>query len=201
MASVYDILDKTSFSQKDLEKLLLCEGEEKTLLFRKAAEIKDLYIGKKVFFRGLIEFSNVCDKDCFYCGIRKSNDQVKRYNLNDNEILNAARFADESNFGSVVLQSGENGSPAFADRIENLIRQIKHLSNNRLGITLSVGEQTESVYRRWFEAGAHRYLLRIETSNPTLYQKIHPDNELHNFENRMNCLQLLREIGYQVGTG
>ncbi|MEI6143062.1 MAG: radical SAM protein, partial [Mariniphaga sp.] len=99
------------------------------------------------------------------------------------------------------LQSGENGSPAFADRIENLIRQIKQLSNNRLGITLSVGEQSENVYRRWFSAGAHRYLLRIETSNPLLYKKIHPDNQLHNFENRMNCLHLLREVGYQVGTG
>ena len=201
MTSISTILDQTFFSRTNLEHLLLCEGEEKTLLFRKAAEIKELYVGKKVYFRGLIEFSNVCDKDCFYCGIRKSNDQVKRYNLNDNEILNAARFADENNFGSVVLQSGENGSPAFADRIENLIRQIKHLSNNRLGITLSVWEQSETVYRRWFEAGAHRYLLRIETSNPALYRKIHPVNELHNFENRMNCLQLLREIGYQVGTG
>jgi biotin synthase len=201
MASISDILDQTALSQADLEQLLQCEGEEKGLLFRKAAEIKDLYVGKKVYFRGLIEFSNVCEKDCFYCGIRKSNHPVKRYNLNDNEILDAARFADENNFGSVVLQSGENSSPVFADRIENLIKEMKQLSNNRLGITLSVGEQSENVYRQWFEAGAHRYLLRIETSNPMLYRKIHPNNQLHNFEQRLNCLYLLRKIGYQVGTG
>ena len=201
MTYISTILEKTSFLQKDLEQLLECEGEEIVLLFRKAVEIKESVIGKKVYFRGLIEFSNVCDKDCFYCGIRKSNQTVKRYNLNDNEILDAARFADENNFGSVVLQSGENSSPAFADRIENLIKEIKQLSTNRLGITLSVGEQSETVYRRWFEAGAHRYLLRIESSNPLLYQKIHPNNQLHNFEQRLNCLHLLREIGYQVGTG
>ncbi len=201
MTSISTILEKTSFSQKDLEQLLQCEGEEKTLLFMKSAETKESFVGKKVYFRGLIEFSNVCDKDCFYCGIRKSNDQVKRYNLNDSEILDAVRFAHENNFGSVVLQSGENGSPVFTDRIENLIREIKQLSNNRLGITLSVGEQSETVYRRWFEAGAHRYLLRIETSNPFLYRKIHPDNELHIYDTRMNCLYLLRKIGYQVGTG
>ena len=201
MASISDIFDQTALTQADLEQLLQCEGEEKILLFRKAAEVKEASVGKKVYFRGLIEFSNVCEKDCFYCGIRKSNHTVKRYNLNDNEILDAARFAENNNFGSVVLQSGENSSPAFADRIENLITEMKQLSNNRLGITLSVGEQSEAVYRRWFEAGAHRYLLRIETSNPALYPKIHPDNELHNFENRMNCLYHLREIGYQVGTG
>ena len=201
MTSKATIFEKTSFSQAELEQLLQCKGEEKVLLFRKAADIKESFVGKKVYFRGLIEFSNVCDKDCFYCGIRKSNHLVKRYNLNDDEILKAAQFADENNFGSVVLQSGENGSPAFADRIKNLIKEIKQLSNNRLGITLSVGEQSEDVYRCWFEAGAHRYLLRIETSNPLLYQKIHPDNKLHNFEQRLNCLYTLQSIGYQVGTG
>lgn len=200
-SDISTILEQTSFSQSDLQQLLQCEGEEMRLLFTKSGEVKKLTVGNKVYFRGLVEFSNVCDKDCYYCGIRKSNQTVRRYNLTDDEILDAARFADENRFGSVVLQSGENSSPAFSDRIESLVNQIKQLSNNRLGITLSVGEQTEPVYKRWFEAGAHRYLLRIETTNPLLYHKIHPNDQLHDFNRRLDCLHFLQNIGYQVGTG
>ena len=201
MSNIPDILTQSSFSHSDLEQLLQCEGEDKHLLFVAGRTIKELYVGNKVYFRGLIEFSNICAKDCYYCGIRRSNDAVHRYNLTDDEILDAARFADENNFGSVVLQSGENSSQAFAQRIANLIAEIKHLSNNRLGITLSVGEQSEEVYRQWYEAGAHRYLLRIETSNPLLYHKIHPQDPQHDFNRRLGCLHALREIGYQTGTG
>ena len=201
MSTISSIIDQSSFSHSDLEQLLQCDGDEKRLLFKKGGEAKDLIVGNKVYFRGLIEFSNVCDKDCYYCGIRNSNQAVKRYNLSDSEILDAARFADENKFGSVVLQSGENSSPAFADRITNLITHIKQLSNGSLGITLSVGEQSESVYRRWFEAGAHRYLLRIETTNQSLYHKIHPNDQLHDFNHRMDCLHSLKKIGYQTGTG
>jgi len=92
-------------------------------------------------------------------------------------------------------------SPSFVKRVENLLKKIKQLSNNELGITLSCGEQTRETYRRWFENGAHRYLLRIEASNPELYHKIHPNNDKHSFEKRLEALQLLRETGYQVGTG
>ncbi|HEY3390657.1 MAG TPA: [FeFe] hydrogenase H-cluster radical SAM maturase HydE [Prolixibacteraceae bacterium] len=201
MVSISTILEQSSFSHSDLEQLLLCEGDEKRLLFKKSGEIKEFFVGNKVYFRGLIEFSNVCDKDCYYCGIRKSNHTVRRYNLTDAEILEAAHFADENKFGSVVLQSGENSSSAFAGRITHLVRQIKQLSNGRLGITLSVGEQQEEVYRQWFEEGAHRYLLRIETTNQSLYHKIHPDSQLHDFNHRLDCLNSLREIGYQTGTG
>ena len=201
MKSITSIIGQSSFSQSDLEQLLLCEGDEKQLLFKEGCRIKELFVGNKVYFRGLIEFSNICDKDCFYCGIRNSNLSVRRYNLNDSEILNAARFADENGFGSVVLQSGENSSSAFADRIANLVSKIKQMSNGRLGITLSVGEQTDAVYRRWFNAGAHRYLLRIETTNQELFRRIHPDNQLHDFNCRMDCLYSLKGIGFQTGTG
>jgi biotin synthase len=201
MPGISSILEQSTLSYSDLEQLLQCEGEEKRQLFNKGSAIKKLYVGNKVYFRGLVEFSNVCDKDCYYCGIRKSNHSVRRYNLTDSEILDAARFADENRFGSVVLQAGESSSPAFSDRIANLITQIKQISNGRLGITLSVGEQPEQVYRRWFEAGAHRYLLRIETTNQILFHKIHPDNEQHDFNRRLDCLHSLREIGYQTGTG
>ncbi len=193
------ILQKEILTRDDLTRLLKSEGVDREMLFRKANEIKLAHVGKKVYFRGLIEFSNICSKDCYYCGIRNSNKQVKRYNLSDEEILKAARFAYDNNYGSLVLQSGEIESEAFANRIEDLLKEIKALSADKLGITLSLGEQSEEVYRRWFKAGAHRYLLRIETSNSSLYQKIHPDN--HYFESRLKSLRSLQEIGYQTGTG
>jgi len=201
MSNIPEILTQSSFSNSNLVQLLECEGEDKHLLYEAARTTRELYVGNKVYFRGLIEFSNICAKDCYYCGIRRSNDAVHRYNLTDNEILDAARFADQNQFGSVVLQSGENNSPAFAKRISSLVAEIKRISNHRLGITLSVGEQSEEVYRQWHEAGAHRYLLRIETTNPALYSKIHPQDSLHDFYHRLDCLHALRGMGYQTGTG
>lgn len=179
--------------------LNLKDEEDVRRLLEAAYRIKLKYVGPVVHFRGLIEFSNICKKDCFYCGIRKSNRNVVRYLMSEEEILEAARFAYESNYGSVVLQSGELESPMNTDFVEKMVRAIKGLSNGRLGITLSVGEQNEETYRRWFAAGAHRYLLRIETSNETLYRHLHPKD--HSFPRRIGCLNLLKEIGYQVGTG
>lgn len=193
------LLDKTDFTKAEIVELLNADGDSCSKLFAVADEIKREYIGSKVYFRGLIEFSNICSKDCFYCGIRKSNTNVHRYNLSDNEILDAARFAYENNYGSLVLQSGEIGNDQFAGRIENLLKKIKALSDDKLGITLSVGEQPRDVYKRWFDAGAHRYLLRIETSIRQLYRRLHPDG--HSFENRLKCLKTLQDIGYQTGTG
>jgi biotin synthase len=154
-----------------------------------------------VHFRGLVEFSNICGKDCYYCGIRKSNLAAQRYNLTDGQILDAARFARENGYGSFVMQSGELESPAFTARIENLLKEIKKLSDGKLGITLSLGEQSREVYERWFKAGAHRYLLRIETSNPELYKRYHPNDSHHDFQRRVDCLYSLQYIGYQTGTG
>ena len=195
------ILDKGSFTKEDIIQLLSVQGEEKSLLFRKSAEIKEKFIGKKLWFRGLIEFSNICSKDCLYCGIRKGNKNLVRYNLDDEEILAAAKFAYDNHYGSVALQSGELESPHVTSRIENLLHRIKDMSKGELGITLSVGEQEPEVYRRWYEAGAHRYLLRIEATNESLYRKIHPDNPEHDFRRRLDCLKSLQEIGYQTGTG
>ena len=198
---IKDILNKESLTRTDIVKLLECEGEERKALFAKSAEVKEKYIGKKVWLRGLIEFSNICRKDCLYCGIRKSIGSLIRYNMTDEEIIHAAMFAYENNYGSIALQSGELESPNVTRRIEDLIREIKRLSSGKLGITLSVGEQTHDVYKRWFEAGAHRYLLRIETANESLYRKIHPNNEAHDFNRRIACLKSLQNIGYQTGTG
>lgn len=188
-------------NRAEIIQLLKAKGEERTRLLKRAQEVKEREVGNKVYFRGLIEFSNICSKDCLYCGIRNSNQKVVRYDASDEEILQACRFAWENRFASVVLQSGEISSQAYVKRIDSLLRKIKQISNNELGITLSCGEQSRETYRRWFESGAHRYLLRIESSNPDLYYKIHPENERHSFERRVEALGLLKETGYQVGTG
>jgi biotin synthase len=198
---IKEILENEDFTRENIISLLESEGEDKTCLFHRSAEIKEKYIGNKVWFRGLIEFSNVCGKDCLYCGIRKGNKNLKRYNLSDDEILAAARFAYVNRYGSIAMQSGEIESDFFSDRVEILLNKIKELSNGELGITLSVGEQEPEVYQRWFDAGAHRYLLRVESTNEILYHKIHPDDSKHDFNRRLNCLKSLQDIGYQTGTG
>src|SRR5674476_259092 len=196
-----EILEQDTFTRENIISLLESEGEDRTLLFRKSAEVKEKYIGNKVWFRGLIEFSNICGKDCLYCGIRKGNKNLTRYNLSDDEILAAAKFAYVNRYGSIALQSGELESRFVADRIESLLHRIKDLSDGKLGVTLSVGEQETEVYKRWFEAGAHRYLLRIESTNQSLYNRIHPDDSKHDFKRRLDCLKSLQDIGYQTGTG
>ncbi len=195
------ILEREEFSREDLVRLLSADEKERKLLYAKAAETKAKQVGKKVFYRGLIEFSNICGKNCYYCGIRRDNRNIRRYNLGDREILKAVEFAYNNRYASVVLQSGEIENKGFTDRIESLLKEIKRISNNELGITLSLGEQTGDVYQRWFDAGAHRYLLRIESSSPELYAKIHPDDNSHNFNRRLECLRTLKNIGYQTGTG
>jgi len=196
-----DILKQDEFSSEDLARLLGAEGTDRLALFSASAVRKEATVGNKVYFRGLVEFSNECSKDCLYCGIRNSNTKVVRYEAADEDILAACRFAWENNFGSVVLQSGELSSSNFINRVDQLVKQIKTMSNGELGITLSCGEQSRESYQRWFESGAHRYLLRIESSNPGLYARIHPNNDHHSFERRLNCLRILKECGYQVGTG
>jgi biotin synthase len=181
--------------------LLKSKGEERTALLKKSQQVKNDVLGNKVYFRGLIEFSNICSKDCLYCGIRKNNSNVMRYEATNEEILEACTFAWENKFASVVLQSGEVSSPAFVKRVDALLKKIKQVSNNELGITLSCGEQTRETYLRWKKSGAHRYLLRIESSNPELYYKIHPNDKKHSFEKRLEALRFLKETGYQVGTG
>jgi biotin synthase len=198
---VDEILAKGQPDREDLIHLLETKGETMKELFGHGLATREREIGEKVHFRGLIEFSNICGKDCYYCGIRKSNRNVHRYNLSDEQILEAARFAHEQRFGSIVLQSGELESPEFTHRIEHLLHEIKKLSGGSLGITLSLGEQEPEVYERWFDAGAHRYLLRIETSSPELYRRLHPDDHRHSHQRRLECLHHLKSIGYQTGTG
>ncbi|HSV43338.1 MAG TPA: [FeFe] hydrogenase H-cluster radical SAM maturase HydE [Candidatus Bathyarchaeia archaeon] len=168
-------------------------------VLEEAYAVKKKYVGTTVYFRGIIEFSNICQKNCFYCGIRSDNQGLTRYQMTEAEIVETALLADRMNYGSIVLQSGERQDADFIKFVQKVLRAIKHETRNRLGVTLSVGEQTRDTYARWFDAGAHRYLLRIETSNPVLYKKLHP--ACHDHATRVKCLDFLRQTNYQVGTG
>ncbi len=195
------IVNNQTLTRDNLSFLISLEGEERDYFLKSLGNKYIETLGTKVYFRGLVEFSNYCTKDCYYCGIRKSNSHSERYDIDDKAIVEAAIFAHQNKYGSLVLQSGERSDKAFTARITKLLKAIKAATNNELGITISLGEQSEEVYREWFEAGAHRYLLRIESSNRDLYYKIHPEDEKHCFETRINCLKALQNIGYQTGTG
>ncbi len=196
-----DIIRGDNHTREQIETMLSSNGEEKKMLFKAASEIKERYVGKKVYYRGLIEFSNVCGKNCLYCGIRRGNRNLERYNLTDDEIVEAALFAYRNDYGSIALQSGEIESDTFADRVEGLLKRVMEATDNSLGITISLGEQEPAVYRRWREAGARRYLLRIEASDPSLYKRLHPDDGHHLFKRRVESLNTLKELDYQTGTG
>jgi len=199
--SISEILEQSDFSKEDLISLLSANEQDRQLIFTKSSEVKLAHVGNKVYYRGLIEFSNLCGKNCFYCGIRAGNTHTHRYEITEDEILTAARYAYENKFGSIVIQAGERSDKNFIERIANIVTRVKELSKGELGITLSLGEQTEDTYRLWYECGAHRYLLRIEVSNPELYAKFHPNDKKHDFQTRINSLHLLRKVGFQVGTG
>jgi len=195
------LLKKETLPKDEMIELLKAKNEDLDYLFKKAYEVKLKYVGNKVFFRGIIEYSNICKKNCFYCGLRRDNKSINRYTMEDSEVIEAALFAYNNKFGSIVLQSGENSSPEFVKKISYLLKTIKEKTNNRLRITLSLGEQSYETYKEWFINGAHRYLLRIEVSNPILYSKLHPKDNLHDYQVRLNSLNYLKQIGYQVGTG
>ena len=201
---LYQIKEKVTnnqdLSKSDLEYMLSIQNDEELKeLFDFAYQIKKKYVGTKAYFRGIVEFSNICEKDCFYCGIRKSNKNTSRFLIPEKDIIKSAVWAYEADYGSAVLQSGERMDQPFIEMVERILKEIKAQTNGKLGITLSLGEQTEETYRKWFEAGAHRYLLRIETTNKELYSKLHPAD--HSFDKRVECLTKLRRAGFQVGTG
>ncbi len=198
------ILKKANSGQEltpaEMKMLLeITDPEELQALYDCAYRVKAKHVGKVTYFRGIIECSNICTKDCYYCGIRKSNTNVERFQMDEDEIVREAIWAFDNEYGSAVIQSGERQDAAYIDMIERVLVRIKEQTGGKLGITLSLGEQTEKTYRRWREAGAHRYLLRIETTNPKIYRKLHPEN--HELEARKHCLALLKKTGYQVGTG
>ena len=163
----------------------------------KAVFARKRIYGNKIFVRGLIEISNICKNDCLYCGIRKANANCQRYRLSKEEILSCCDEGDKLGFKTFVLQGGEDGH--FSDDLLcEIIREIK-ARHSDCAVTLSLGERSKESYARLKTAGADRYLLRHETADKAHYEKLHP--EKMSFENRMNCLKILKELGYQTGCG
>jgi biotin synthase len=203
--TIQNILQKNVFDKNDVTALLSASSPgDIDAIKRRAHEILLKQCGATVYFRGLVEFSNKCINDCLYCGIRKSNAHVRRYLLSKEEICAAARFCADAGYGSIVLQSGERRDEKFVSFIEDVVSAMKSATVSKqlphgLGVTLCVGEQTEETYKRFFKAGAHRYLLRIETTSPSLFARIHPASQ--KISTRMECLDRLKRAGFQVGTG
>ena len=187
-----------TLSDEELLALITMEDREADrYLAQQAAQVRDRVYGKRVFIRGLIEFTNYCRNDCNYCGIRRSNRNCSRYRLTQEQILGCCEAGYGLGFRTFVLQGGED--PWFnRERITELVRAIKGKFPD-CALTLSVGEKDRVTYQEWFDAGADRYLLRHETADPDHYALLHP-KEL-SLENRMRCLRDLKDIGYQTGCG
>ncbi|WP_291593758.1 [FeFe] hydrogenase H-cluster radical SAM maturase HydE [Bacteroides sp.] len=184
--------------QEEFRQLLTgCDAETLRYINRQAQEVSLLHFGNKIYIRGLIEVSNCCRNNCYYCGIRKGNPTIERYRLTEESILDCCKQGYELGFRTFVLQGGED--PALTDdRIEKTVSAIRR-NYPDCAITLSLGEKPRDVYERFFRAGANRYLLRHETHNEQHYQQLHPAEM--SGKRRLQCLLDLKDIGYQTGTG
>lgn len=196
------LIDKLKL-QRNLEKEEMCSllmdmtSEDDAYLFAQARETAKRHFKNKIYTRGLIEISNYCKNDCYYCGIRKSNPNLERYHLSETEILSCCETGYQLGFRTFVLQGGEDLS-YDDDKIERIIHQIRKQYPD-CAITLSLGEKEAESYERFFKAGANRYLLRHETADAEHYAKLHPVSM--SASNRKQCLYNLKRIGYQTGTG
>ncbi|MFV3013809.1 [FeFe] hydrogenase H-cluster radical SAM maturase HydE [Clostridium botulinum] len=192
-----ELYEKNNTSNDKLLYLLNnIDEENKKYLIYKAHETSLKYYSNKVYLRGLIEFTNYCKNGCLYCGISCRNNNAERYRLSKEEILNCCSKGYSLGYRTFVLQGGED--PYYTDdKIIDIVRSIKNLFPD-CAITLSIGEKDYDIYKKFYDAGVDRYLLRHETASENLYEKLHPDMS---FENRRLCLKNLKEIGYQVGAG
>ena len=182
-----------SLCEEDLAELLTSSAAEEPLAAA-ADRVRRKYVGDGVHLRGLIEFTNICRQNCFYCGLRRENERAERYRLRPQEIVRLAQNARGYGYRTVVLQGGEDGY-WHVERLAPILREIRALG---LVITLSIGERTKEEYRVLKEAGASRFLLRIETTDRELYERLDPGMS---WEVRRACLDSLRALGYEVGTG
>ncbi|MBN1360873.1 MAG: [FeFe] hydrogenase H-cluster radical SAM maturase HydE [Sedimentisphaerales bacterium] len=183
-------------ARADVEDVLRREDERDCAeLFAFADQVRRQYMGDGILLRGIVEFSNHCRNTCLYCGLHRNNHKLERYHLTAGQVLDSVSLIASQNIKTVVLQSGEDDD-LDAGWLADLIAEVK--SRHDLAVTLSVGEWPTEVYRMWRQAGADRYLLKIETSDPGLYAAHHPGMS---FENRLRCLDDLEALGYQVGSG
>ena len=177
--------------QQIIEKLRTFDAET---LYHQADQVRHDNVGDEVHLRGLIEFSNICRNNCLYCGIRRGNAQVKRYHMSEQELVETARKAADIGFKTIVMQSGEDIYYNQA-RLCRIIEQIKKFD---VAITLSIGERSYEEYKAFREAGADRYLMRIETTDKDLYHKLDPKMS---WQHRYECLMMIKELGYELGSG
>ena len=197
-ALLIEKLNNTHSLNKDEALQLIKQGaQHKNLLFALAQQTAQKNFGRQIFVRGLIEFTNYCKNDCYYCGIRRSNKNAARYRLTQEEILECCRTGYGLVFRTFVLQGGEDYFYSDED-IAAIVRAIK-AQHPDCAVTLSIGERSRETYALWKKAGADRYLLRHETADCAHYAKLHPA-EL-SAKNRQNCLYTLKELGYQAGAG
>lgn len=190
--------EKTNeLNKEDIVELLKSEVQSDIIsspLFKSANKTRSKYVGEEVHLRGLIEFSNYCKQNCLYCGFRRENKKLTRYRLTEKQIIEFAKRAGELGYKTVVLQSGED--PYYTvDKMKHIISEVKKFD---LAITLSIGEKSFEEYEAYKKAGADRFLIRIETTDKELYSKLDPDMD---WQNRLKCLDDLRKLGYEVGTG
>ena len=192
---IKDILDKfdadKEVSQNEIVELLKSDDE---LLFKYADECRKKYVGDEVHLRGLIEFSNVCKNTCKYCGLNCYNKKLERYRLTEDEIIDFAKKGVEYGYRTIVLQSGEDAY-FTQDRMVHIIKEITKMD---VALTLSLGEKSYDEYKAYKDAGADRYLIRIETTDIDLYHELHPKMS---YENRVECLKNLQKLGFETGSG
>lgn len=184
-----------AMTDAELRELVLAEGEAAEELYAEADRVRHEHVGEAVHLRGIIEFSSHCRCRCGYCGLRADNQELRRFRMTPEEVLQGCQEVADLGFGTVVLQSGED-EWWTAERLAGLVTDIK--SFTPLAVTLSVGERDEEDYRLWKTAGADRYLLKHETANAELYARLHPGMTL---ESRLHCQDVLFRLGYQVGSG
>lgn len=184
-----------ALSRDEIIELLKMPGEHSEDLFASADRVRKNEVGNEIYLRGIIEFSNFCECNCLYCGLRKANDKLSRYRMTDNEILETARQVKATGISTVVLQSGED-SHFSAQHICRLVKTIQQETG--LVVTLSIGERPPADYRAFGQAGASRYLLKHETASPELYKYLRPGRQL---DKRVSCLRTIKELGYETGTG
>ena len=202
MSNIASLIDKLAQErdlpdQELLELITTTDSTANELLAARADKMRQQYYGKKVYIRGLIEFTNYCKNNCYYCGIRAGNGQAQRYRLTKEQILDCCAEGYRLGFRTFVLQGGED--PYYTDeRICDIVAAIR-AQHPDCAITLSIGEKERASYQAYFDAGANRYLLRHETATPEHYAQLHPASM--SLANRKRCLFDLKEIGYQVGSG
>ncbi len=189
-------INHTLSREKLLNVLENLDEENKQYLHTKANSVRLQHYDDRVYMRGLIEFTNYCKCDCIYCGIRLSNKEADRYRLSKEEIMHCCEVGYQLGYRTYVLQGGED--PYYTDdRVVDIVRSIKEKFKD-VAVTLSIGEKSYASYKKYYDAGADRYLLRHETNSRALYERLHPNMS---YDNRIQCLRDLKDIGFQVGAG